>query len=578
VIDHGTLAIPEPGQTVPATSEVECDAALAVLRDNAKAWVDTGVEDRIELLAELRRTTHAVAERWATAAGDAKGIAPGSSLRGEDWLSGPMLTLRNMRLLQRTLEEVRDDGAPKLELRTRPGGQVVADVFPEGPLDQLVFPQFTGEVWFQPQVSMDEVQRDAAAIYRGEKDGGGVCVVLGAGNVSSIPPMDVLSKLFVEDRVCLLKMNPVNESLGPVLEEALAPLVAAGFLRVVYGGGDIGAYLTSHDLVDEIHITGSDKTHDIIVYGPGEEGRARKERDEKVNDKHITSELGNVSPVIVVPGPWSPSDIAFHGDNLASMLVQNAGFNCIASRVYLTHGSWARRRDLLDAVRDSLRRAEERVPYYPGAVDRWQQFVEAYPQAEWFGPAGEDRVPFTLIPDVAETQSDALAFSTEAFCGVVAETPLDAPLSVPAYLEKAVRFCNENLWGTLSASIIVHPRSLKDPAVREAVEKAIEDLEYGSVVVNHWSAVPYGMGSTTWGAFPGHTDQDIQSGRGVVHNSKMLADVQKSVVRGPFRPAMKPVWFHTHERAHEVVPRATELEATEDFSVLPRLLWHALRG
>jgi len=161
---------------------------------------------------------------------------------------------------------------------------------------------------------------------------------------------------------------------------------------------------------------------------------------------------------------------------------------------------------------------------------------------------------------------------------VVAETPLDAPLSVPAYLEKAVRFCNENLWGTLSASIVVHPRSLKDPAVREAVEKAIEDLEYGSVVVNHWSAVPYGMVTTTWGAFPGHTDQDIQSGRGVVHNSKMLEGVQKSVVRGPFRPPMKPIWFHSHARAHEVAPRATELEATEDLSVLPRLLWHALRG
>ena len=62
---------------------------------------------------------------------------------------------------------------------------------------------------------------------------GRVCLVLGGGNVSSIPAMDALYKLFVEGELVLLKMNPVNEWVGPYLERALDPLIKPGFLRVV---------------------------------------------------------------------------------------------------------------------------------------------------------------------------------------------------------------------------------------------------------------------------------------------------------------------------------------------------------
>ena len=65
--------------------------------------------------------------------------------------------------------------------------------------------------------------RGAAATRRpspttGEPRRGRVALVLGAGNVSSIGPMDALYKLFVEDRVVLYKMHPVNAYLGPLLE------------------------------------------------------------------------------------------------------------------------------------------------------------------------------------------------------------------------------------------------------------------------------------------------------------------------------------------------------------------------
>lgn len=576
----GTMAIPEANASIPPTPTAELDAAVAALAARAKAWLDVDVAARIVLVEELIEDTLAASPAWTLRAAEAKGIRRDSPLMGEDWVSGPTAVLRNLQFLKRTLNDVLETGRPQPPaIEVAPNGQVVAKVFPAELSDNLIFPQFTGEVRLRPDVTLDQAVERIGRIYRpGGKPEPGVALVLGAGNVSSIGPMDVLSKLFAEDRVCILKMNPVNAHLGPHIGEAFQALVREGFLRIVYGGGAEGAYLCEHPDVAEIHITGSDKTHDAIVFGTGEEGAKRKAAGEPKLTKPISSELGNVTPVIVVPGPWSDGDIAFHGDNIASMLVQNAGFNCIASRAIVTHRSWSRRGDLLNAVRDSLRRADPREAYYPGAVDRWKAFTESHKQAEWFGEAGEGQVPFTLIPELDPDDADDIAFTTEAFCGVMGEVPLDAPRSVVEYIEQAVEFCNDQLWGTLSATIIVHPKSLKDPLIAEAVERAIDDLHYGSVVVNHWAAVPYAMVTPTWGAYPGHTATDIQSGTGVVHNTFLLEDVEKSVCRGPFRVAMTPAWFHTNRQLHRIGPALAEYTATRDPRVLPRLIWASARG
>jgi hypothetical protein len=576
----GTLAMPEATHRIAATSRHDLDAALATLRSRAAAWTATGIEARLALIDELLRDTLAAAPAWTTHAAAAKGIRRDSRLMGEDWLSGPVPVLRNLRLLARTLREIRDTGRPQPpSLDVAPNGQVVAKVFPADWLDKLFFAEFTGEVRLQHDVTLDEATAEMGRVYReGHVSPPEVALVLGAGNVSSIGPMDTLYELFAKDRVVLLKTNPVNEHLGAYWAEAFQALVREGFLRIVYGGGEVGAYLTEHDDVDAIHMTGSDKTHDAIVFGTGEEGARRKAAKDPKLTKPLTSELGSVSPVIVVPGPWSASDLTFQGHNLASMLVNNGGFNCVAARAIVQHRRWAKRRDLVDAVRDSLRSAEPRVPYYPGAVDRWRAFTAAHPTAEWYGEAGDDRVPFTLIPDLDAREADDIAFTTEAFCGVAGEVALDAPQSVPDYLAQAVEFCNETLWGTLSASIIVHPDSLKDPEIAEAVERAIDDLRYGSVAVNHWSAVPYGMVATSWGAYPGSEFHDIQSGRDVVHNSYLLERVEKSVVRGPFRPPLTPVWFHTHKTVAQLAPKLARLAASGELRHVPGVALTAARG
>jgi len=580
----GSIVVPETGSGFPDTPREMLDEQIAVLREHAPRWAETDVTARIALLRELMDTTLAAAPDWVAAAAEAKGIAPDSGLMAEDWGSGVVVVLRNLALLAATLTDIAATGRPqppRVRAISGPGTseQVAVDVLPTDRMDALLYQGFTAEVRLLPGVTVEQAEARMGRIYRADhRPEPGVALVLGAGNVSSIGPMDALHQLFVEGRVVLLKMNPVNEHLGPHMAAAFEPLVREGLLRIVYGGGEGGAYLTDHDGIDAIHITGSDKTHDAIVFGTGEQGRARKQRGELRLTKPITSELGNVTPVIVVPGPWSAKDLTYQGHNIASMLVNNGGFNCIASRMIVQHRAWSKRRELLDAVRDSLRQADERMPYYPGAVDRWRSFTDAHAGAEWFGRVGDDRVPFTLIPDLEPEPEDDIAFTTEAFCGVMGEVALDTARSIPEFLDAAVAFCNDTLWGTLAASIIVHPRSLADPEVEAAVERAIDRLEYGSVVVNHFTGAAYAFGSPPWGGYPGATETDIRSGRGFVHNTYMLEDVQKTVVRGPFRPPITPAWFHTHRTAHELLPKVARLTATGELSAIPGVLWSALRG
>ncbi|HSR52048.1 MAG TPA: aldehyde dehydrogenase family protein [Acidobacteriota bacterium] len=553
------------------------DSALADLANKKRQWHTLWTKHLLELLVRLRRDYAQVAERWVEMSCQAKGIDAHAPRAAEEWLGGPFCVLRNLRLLEQSLREIERFGRPSPPRLPRrlPNGQVTVDLLPADFYDRLFYRGFSAEIRLQPEVTLENLA-DHQALPHQTHPQGRLCLVLGAGNVSSIGPMDVLYKVFNEKKSVLLKMHPVNEYLGPLIEEGFQALIEHDLLRIVYGGAEEGSYLCHHPAVDEIHITGSDKTHDAIVYGAGAEGRRRKEDDEPLLDKPITSELGNVSPVIVVPGPWSRSDLAFQAANLASMLANNAGFNCNAARVIIQQGGWDQRGDLLEALRRQLGRLPTRQAYYPGARERWERHRQGHPQAETFGNTDPGQLPWTLIPDLPHDQDD-VNFTDEAFCGLLCETAL--PASSPAeFVRQAADFCNQRLWGTLNAALLVHPESLLDSETAAAVDEAVDGLRYGTVAVNHWPAVGYGLVSTSWGAYPGHTYRNIQSGIGVVHNSYMYSSIEKSVVRGPFRVSPKPAWFVNHRRAHRLARHLTRLEASPSLKHLPAIFWNALRG
>jgi aldehyde dehydrogenase (NAD(P)+) len=156
------------------------------------------------------------------------------------------------------------------------------------------------------------------------------------------------------------------------------------------------------------------------------------------------------------------------------------------------------------------------------------------------------------------------------------------------FLRNAVAFCNDSLWGTLGANLLIHPETIKE--LGSDFDDALAQLRYGCIAINTWTGVGFLLAQATWGAYPGHARNDIQSGTGVVHNSLLFDKPQKSVVRAPFypfprgaahlQPAIlpKPPWFITNKRAHEVTRQLTYFEADPSPLKLPGIFYSALRG
>ncbi len=577
---RGSPQFPPPSSSIVPSTQEAMDASVKSLQAHKDAWVALTIRERIVILDQLIKDFTAITPRWIAACLRAKGVAEDSPAASEEWAAGPWPVLRNLRQLRQSLVDIESSGHPKIPgpVTTRPDGQVVAQVFPQTAYDRIFFMGITGEIWMEPGVTAEELPNTQAVAYQKQDHSGKVALVLGAGNVSSIGPMDILYKLFVEDQVVLLKSNPVNAYLDPLLEESFRALVEPGFLAIAHGGAVEGAYLCNHPDIDEIHITGSDKTFDAIVFGTGMEGATRKAANTPLLSKRITGELGNVSPVIVVPGPWSASDITYQAEHIASMLTNNAGFNCNATRVIINQADWEQRDQLLQQMRAVLASVPTRNAYYPGAQERQHSFIAAHPEAEQIGGASEQQLPWTLIPGIDAQNEDDICFTTEAFCGLFAETTLSAT-SVADYIDRAVAFANDHLWGTLNATILVHPQSLKVPAVAAALERAVANLRYGAIGINYWAGTAFAMAVPTWGAFPGHSIDNIQSGTGVVHNTLMFSRPQKSVLRGPFRSMPTPPWFVTRGKTGlKVFPKLVNLEAAPSPWKVPAILWSAILG
>jgi hypothetical protein len=555
------------------------DEAVDQVADQAGVWARTDAAARADLLQEVINDTMAVADEWLAAAGAAKGLTAGTTEAGEELFTGLGTFVRMARLLRDALRDIAKDGKPSFAgpVRQASDGRLRVQVFPASTFDRITFPQTMAEIYMEPGVTRETLVSGQAAAYADPAAHAGTALVLAAGNVASLGPRDVLSKLFVEGKVVVMKANPVNDYLVPYWRRALAALLGAGVLRIVDGGTAVGQYLTAHPRVDEVHITGSDKTYDAVVFGTGAEGARRKQADEPVLDKPVTAELGNVSPVIVVPGRWSTPELLYQAEHVATMLVNNAGFNCVSARLVVTHAAWPQRDAFLGALTQTLNEITTRRAYYPGAADRRAAFLAAHPDAEEYGHGPDDALPWTFIRGVPPGQTADICFNVESFFGQVAETALTAP-SPAAYVDAATAFCNDVVWGTLGATVIVSPASLKDPAVAESVDRAVADLRYGSIGVNVWHALSFAMGSTSWGAYPGHARSDIQSGTGVVGNASMFDRPQKSIVRGPFRARPKPPWFATAPDSYDVMRRFVSFEAEPSAAKIPGLLLAAMRS
>jgi len=536
---------------------------LDALREGAVRWAGSPPARKARFLTEVAETTAAVATRWTAVAAQAKGIA-GTPLAGEEAISGPWAVLYALNRYIRTLGQIAASGRPHIpakRVRQRADGRTVVDVFPETLYDALLLNGVRAEVWMQDGVTPANLAETLGPWYAQAHPQPRLALVLGAGNVASIPPLDVLYKLVADGAVCILKMNPVNAYLHPIFDIALAPLIRDGFLRIVEGDAASGARLCADPRVDEIHVTGSRRTHDAILADLRAAGI----------DKPLTSELGNVSPTIVVPGDWSDDDFAFQAENIATQKRHNGGFNCIASQVLIVPGDWDGTPKLLAHLGRILGGLPPRPQYYPGAATRHGALV-----------AGR-----AMVADATVLVRDGdAALQTEAFCDVLAVHTL--PGEVEAYLASAVAFANDRLDGTLGANLIVHPKT--ERAFAAEIDRAIDGLRYGCVAVNAWTGVGFLLAETPWGAYPGRTRDDVGSGIGVVHNAHLFSRSLKSVVRAPFAPfprslggygsalLPKPPWFVTNAMAARIGEALCAFEARPSPGKAARIAALAMRG
>ena len=561
------------------------DAAFAELHESKDRWARLPIAEKIPYLDSIKHNTVKVARRWVEAAVKAKGLSMDHPLAGEEWTSGPFMVLWPLPDLRETLVRL-SSGVPVLEgfaTDTGPDGQVIVDVYPRTFDESLLFAGLTAHTWMQPEVTPETLEATTAPFYRRESPDGKVSVVLGAGNIASIAVLDAVYALFNEGRVAMLKMNPVNDYLGPFFEEVFEDLIADGYVRFAYGGTDVGKYLTNHDLVDAIHITGSVRSFNAIVYGTGDQGEANRLADRRVNDRFIEAELGGVGCVLVVPGKWSDKDIRFQAEHIVSYKMHNSGFNCVAAQVLVLADDWDQKDQLLDEIRSVMAEIDDRDPYYPGSSDRCRAMVEGYGRVDAFGADDRRHLVTGLDADDPTEQF----FTTEIFGPVLTVTTL-ATTGADEFLSAAVAFANDKLYGSLGANIIIDPKTARAHA--DGLERAIADLRYGTVTVNAWSGAAYFMTRSTWGAFPGHPMNDIQSGRGVVHNTLMFDRAQKTVVRGPFAESPraflqrefhlspKMVYFVTNKQAHVVGEKLIDYCDAPSKRKLASIALSAMRG
>jgi aldehyde dehydrogenase (NAD(P)+) len=567
------------------TDTERIDVDMAALRAGKQRWARLPIIDKIAYLDSIRDHTIRVARAWTEDAVEAKGLSMEHPLAGEEWTGGPFSVLSIIDDLRATLVRLAE-GVPVLDgypVRTLPTGQVAVDVFPVTTEDRVLFSGMSAEVRMQRDVTIDTLEDTVAVFYRQHDPVGDVAVVLAAGNIASIAALDVVYAMFNEGKVAMLKMNPVNDYLGRHFEEIFADLVADGYVRFAYGGGDVGAYLTSHPDADSIHITGSASTYEAIVFGVGEEGVANKAANTPINTRPVGAELGGVGPVIVVPGPWTKADIRYQAEHIVSMKMHNSGFNCVAAQVVVLPEGWEHEQELLDGIRAVMADLDDRPPYYPGALDRAEALAEAGTSVDVFGSAH----PRYLVDGFDPDAEDAFAFTSEVFAPALAIVRLPAP-DVPSFLIKAVRFANDRLDGTLGAVILIDPKTRRRH--RDAFERALDDLRYGTIAVNAWTGAAYFLSAAAWGAYPGHTPDDIGSGVGVVHNVLMFDRSEKTIVRSWFAPAHrsflrgefhlspKLVYFVTNNQSHMIGERLIALAASGTTADLAKVASAAMRG
>jgi acyl-CoA reductase-like NAD-dependent aldehyde dehydrogenase len=564
----------------PTTSK-EIDSFFEDLKEGAELLRKMDLGARASLAQEMLQPMLSVHRKIAEVTAALKGTAEVGI--GEETI----LWAVNLQYLKQYEHALRCNGTPDMmdQRETSNEGETAVKVFPSTLFEHLLFPGWKGEVWVEGS-NTQRPSQSALLRERVLKQEAPISVILAAGNQITCITGDIFLKLFEEGCVCLVKVNPVNDCVAAQLEVALAPLISRKLVRLVYGGVDVATYCINHPCVKELHMTGSDKTYNAIVWKNPAGPAPGKTLEDRVFKKPFTAELGAVTPFIVCPGSWTERGLSHYAKSTISMKLRDGSSNCCSPQVLVTCRSWPQRSKFLQYIRDELKAAHCRSPWYPGRRTLLKEWLKDHPfeaigrdfpdeglpsQKLLSTDTNEGLFPCLFMTDVSPT-SDSPFFKEEFFAPALIEVALDC--SESDFLTKAVDFANEKLWGTLSCALYAPPSFPK-----EAVEEAVAGLRYGSINVNTPTAMGFTSSPCTWGGFKGHTALDIQSGEGVVHNTLLLDNVVKSVMWAPFGELpYTPFWWYDHRNLPTLGLEYGKFCAYPNLYRFVRLVLNGLRG
>ncbi len=443
---------------LPAAAHAPPDApplASAALADHATPFARTSPRAKAALLRATLPRLLALAPEMVSLACAAAGVDPASPLAGAAWLSGPVALLAAARCFADALDDIAASGRPALSadhLQEQLDGRLLAHLEPRSYAERSLHRDAGVVAVFAAGVQPEDVISGQAAFYRQVEPAGGVAVVLDDGGPASAAPLRVLDALFREGKVTQLTTSPTRAWLGPLVERAFAPLLDAGFLRVVPG------------------------------------------------DEAPVAAIAAGGPVIVLPAYYALDELRFVARRLASEIAAGAAFDLPAPRVLVVGDHWAQRALFVDHVQRALEALA--VP----AVD--------------VVTAGDDE-----------------------------------PVEM---LAAAVDCCNARP-GEDTVEIVAHVLHEEDPEVAAAIGRAAVRLRHGAVGINQWPAVLAFRGDASWGGHPG---------------ARMLARVDKAIVRGPLRTRRLPAYFADNPRAARTGARLAAFQAAPSVGAVLR----GLRG
>ena len=544
-------------------TKLDIDRFISTLRTKSKEFNSINNIQLASMLDETISNIKEVSYFWATICSDNKGTTK-TPAEGEEWLGGPFASVLATQYYIKSLTN--DDDLDEGNFNNSENSY---KVFPNNFIERITFPFINAKVFFNKSMSFEDINKFRGFSKRYDIEPS-ITLVLGAGNFSSIPYLDVLYHLITRRSVILLKLNPVNDYLKPVFEKVFKNFIERGYIIVTNGNINESKYMATHPGINHIHLTGSDKTYEDIVYGRELTGNERSIKTvPKINSKPITSELGNVTPIIIHPGKWSTSDIKYQARKIVTGKLNNNGFNCIAAQVVVLPDGWGHTETLIKYVKYYMNKAKDRKAYYPDSIERLTK-LEKDKSYERVNSLSCTTPHLTReIKAYNKYELDEVWSSTIYFRKIAYSNAED-------YVKKSIDYCNNELWGNLGVSVIIKDHNNKFN--KHITNSYIENLKYGTIAINEWAAIGYIIPQLPWGGFPGNKDNDIQSGQSVVHNSMLFESPLKGIVETKFRISrlIDPPWFITNRKSRRLFMNLTYFQINNTKINLIKLIFSAL--